>query len=168
MKPRSPALRRRLSRIRVLILDVDGVLTDGGLYCGPRGEPLRKFNIKDGMGIRLVREAGLVVAFITGEGGGVLRRRAAKLGIRHLLTRVEDKRAALKKLLATLGLAAAEAAYVGDDLNDLPAMEQVGVAVAVSDAAEPVRRAADLVTRRRGGEGAVREVCELLLACRRA
>ncbi len=158
------AVRRRLRRIRALVLDVDGVLTDGGMYYGPAGEALKKFHTRDGMGLRLVREAGIRVAFITGEETEIVLRRAEKLKVTDVFTGVEDKRAALEGFLASHGLRAEEAAYVGDDLNDLPALKAAGVAIAVADAAPQVRRAADWVTSRPGGHGAVREVCDALIA----
>jgi 3-deoxy-D-manno-octulosonate 8-phosphate phosphatase (KDO 8-P phosphatase) len=158
--------RLRLRRVRALILDVDGVLTDGGMYYGPAGEPLKKFNVKDGMGLRLLREAGIAVAFISGERSGAVARRAAKLRVRDLFLGVEDKLRALEKFLSRRGLAPEQAAYVGDDVNDLPPMRRVGLAIAVADAVPEVRKAAHWVTSRRGGDAAVREVCDFLLKSR--
>jgi 3-deoxy-D-manno-octulosonate 8-phosphate phosphatase (KDO 8-P phosphatase) len=163
----SAELRRRLSRLQALVLDVDGVLTDGGLYYGPRGEPLKKFNVKDGMGIRRAREAGISIAFITGEKSQAVLRRAEKLKVRDVYLGVEDKQGALEKFLSKRHLEAEETAYVGDDVNDLPPMRRVGLAIAVADAMPAVRRAAHWVTLRRGGDAAVREVCDILLKSRR-
>jgi 3-deoxy-D-manno-octulosonate 8-phosphate phosphatase (KDO 8-P phosphatase) len=162
-----PDLPRLLRRVRALALDVDGVLTDGGMYYGPRGEALKKFNVKDGMGIRLVREAGIAVVFITGEKSPAVLHRAAKLRIRDVYRGVEDKAAALRKFLTARKIAPQETVYVGDDLGDLPAMRLAGIAVAVADAVAEVRRAAHWVTSRRGGDAAVREVCDALLLARR-
>lgn len=159
-------LRRRLARVRALVLDVDGVLTDGGLYYGPSGEPLKKFNVKDGMGLRLVREAGIAVAFISGESSSAVVRRAEKLKVVDVFLGVEDKLEALEKVLARRKVDPAEAAYVGDDVNDLPPMRRVGLAIAVADAVPEVRKAAHWVTSRRGGDAAVREVCDNLLKSR--
>jgi 3-deoxy-D-manno-octulosonate 8-phosphate phosphatase (KDO 8-P phosphatase) len=160
------ALLGKLGRVRALVLDVDGVLTDGGLYYGEQGQALKKFHVRDGMGLRLVQEAGLSVALITGEETGIVRRRAEKLKVLDVFGGVEDKRQALDAFLASRGIAPEDAAYVGDDVNDVPALERAGFPVAVADAAPEALRAARLVTDRRGGEGAVREVCDALLAAR--
>jgi len=157
---------RKLGRLRALVLDVDGVLTDGGLYYGPAGEALKRFHVRDGMGLRLVREAGLAVALITGEETEIVRRRAEKLEIRDVFTGVEDKRKAFESFLASRGIDPRDAAFVGDDLLDLPALGAAGVPITVPDAAPEALRAARLVTERRGGEGAVREICDAILAAR--
>ena len=159
-------LLRRLGRVRALVLDVDGVLTDGGLYYGGQGEALKKFHVRDGMGLRLVQEAGIAVALVSGEETGIVRRRAEKLKIRDVFEGVEDKRRAFDSFLASRGIAPGEAAYVGDDVNDLPALAAAGFPIAVADASPEALRAARLVTGRRGGEGAVREICDALLAAR--
>ena len=155
-----------LKRIRALVLDVDGVLTDGGMYYGPAGEGLKRFNVKDGMGLRLVIEAGIAVALISGEASEILRRRAEKLRIADVFIGVEDKLKTLEEFLAARKIALEDAAYVGDDVNDLPPMGKVGLPVAVADAVPQVRKAARWVTSRRGGEAAVREVCDAILATR--
>lgn len=160
-------LSRRLALARALVLDVDGVMTDGGMYYGPAGEVLKKFNTRDGMGIRLVREAGLHVAFITGEETEIVRARARKLKVRHVYTGVERKGVELDSFLKRVRVEASRVVYVGDDLNDLPALRKAGIPVAVADAAPAVLKAACWVTRRAGGAGAVREVCDALLAARR-
>ncbi len=159
-------LRRRLRRVRALVLDVDGVLTDGGLYYGPEGADLRRFDAKDGMGLRLVQEAGIAVAFVTAERGEILMRRAEKLKVRDVYSGVEDKLEALRAFLASRGIAPAEAAYAGDDLNDLPPMGEAGLAIAPADAVAAVRKAAHWVTSLPGGRGAVREICDALLSVR--
>ena len=155
-----------LQKIRALILDVDGVLTDGGMYYGPGGEGLKRFNVKDGMGLSLVLQAGIAVALISGENSEILRRRAEKLKIADIFIGVEDKLKTLEGFLATRKIAPAEAAYVGDDVNDLPPMERVGLPVAVADAVPEVRKAAKWITSRRGGDAAVREVCDAILSVR--
>jgi 3-deoxy-D-manno-octulosonate 8-phosphate phosphatase (KDO 8-P phosphatase) len=155
-----------LQRVRALVLDVDGVLTDGGMYYGPGGEGLKRFNVKDGMGLRLVLESGIAVALISGEDSEILRRRAEKLKIADIFVGVEDKLKTLEAFLATRKIAAAEAAYVGDDVNDLAPMGKVGLPVAVADAVPEVRKAAKWVTARRGGDAAVREVCDAILSAR--
>jgi YrbI family 3-deoxy-D-manno-octulosonate 8-phosphate phosphatase len=155
-----------LKRVRALVLDVDGVLTDGGMYYGPNGEGLKRFHVKDGMGLRLVLEAGIAVALISGEASEILRRRAEKLKIADVFIGVEDKLKTLEGFLAARKIAFEEAAYVGDDVNDLPPMGKVGLPVAVADAVPPVRKIAKWVTSRRGGDAAVREVCDAILAAR--
>lgn len=157
---------RLLKRIRALILDVDGVLTDGGMYYGPGGEGLKRFNVKDGMGLRLVLEAGIAVALISGENSEILRRRAEKLKIADIFVGVEDKLQTMESFLASKKIGADETAYVGDDLNDLTAMKKAALPIAVADAVPEVRKAAKWITSRRGGDAAVREVCDALLAAR--
>jgi YrbI family 3-deoxy-D-manno-octulosonate 8-phosphate phosphatase len=163
----SPAARRsRWARIRALVTDVDGVLTDGGLYYAENGDELKRFDVRDGQGLVMLREAGLLTAIVTRKQTTIVTRRARDLGIAEVHQHVTDKAAAITDLLARHGLAPAEVCYVGDDVGDLPAMRLVGVSVAVADAVPEVRRAATHVTRAGGGRGAVREVCALILAAR--
>jgi len=152
--------------IRLLILDVDGVLTDGRLYYGPRGEALKVFHVRDGAGLKQLCAAGLVVAVISGRRSPMTRRRCRELGIRHVLQGVADKQAALQRLCLRLAIAPAECACIGDDTPDVPMMRIAGLAFAVADAHEEARRAAHVVTALPGGHGAVREVCDRLLAAR--
>jgi YrbI family 3-deoxy-D-manno-octulosonate 8-phosphate phosphatase len=156
----------RARRIRLLCVDVDGVLTDAGMYYGPDGEVLKKFNTRDGMGLARVREAGVAVAIISGEDSAIVHARAAKLKIDDVYCDAANKRAVIDALCDKHGIALEQVAFIGDDLNDLSALESVGLACAVADAAEPVQAVAHYVTRRRGGDGAVREVCELLIAAK--
>src|SRR5262249_36507843 len=137
------------------------------MYYGPDGEVLKKFNTRDGMGLARVREAGVAVALISGEDSAIVHARAAKLKIDDVFCGVSDKAIAIDQLCAKHRIALEDVAFVGDDLNDLPALAQVGLACAVADAAEQVLAVAHYVTRRRGGDGAVREVCELLIAARK-
>jgi len=162
----APPAPRLLKKIRALILDVDGVLTDGGMYYGPGGEGLKRFNVKDGMGLGLVIEAGIAVALISGENSEILRRRAEKLKIADIFVGIEDKLQTMESFLLSKKIGPDEAAYVGDDLNDLPAMKKAALPIAVADAVPEVRKAAKWVTSRRGGDAAVREVCDALLAAR--
>jgi 3-deoxy-D-manno-octulosonate 8-phosphate phosphatase (KDO 8-P phosphatase) len=150
--------------IRLLVLDVDGVLTDGRLYYGPRGEALKVFHVHDGLGLVALRRAGVQVAVISGRRSPMVSARCRELGVRHVRQGVTDKLVALARLCALLRLQPAACACVGDDLPDVPLMRRVGLAFAVADAHREVRRVADVVTRRRGGSGAVREVCDHLLA----
>ncbi|HMC68350.1 MAG TPA: HAD hydrolase family protein [Mycobacteriales bacterium] len=154
----------RARRVRLLCVDVDGVLTDAGMYYGPDGEVLKKFNTRDGMGLARVRQVGVAVAIISGEDSAIIHARAAKLKIDDVFCGAADKRVAIDELCARHGLRYDQVAFVGDDLNDLPALACVGLACAVADAATPVKEVAQYVTERRGGDGAVREVCELLIA----
>jgi 3-deoxy-D-manno-octulosonate 8-phosphate phosphatase (KDO 8-P phosphatase) len=157
--PRTP-----LAGIRLLVLDVDGVLTDGRLHYGSRGEELKVFHVRDGLGLKLLMRAGIAVSVISGRASDALVARCRELGIAHLEQGCDDKVAALERLLKTLKLRAADALCVVDDTSDLPLMRSVGHAVAVADAHPEVRRAADRVTTLNGGHGAVREVCDWLLA----
>ena len=149
--------------IRLLVLDVDGVLTDGRLYYGARGEALKVFHVHDGHGIVELRRAGVEVAVISGRRSPMVRARCRELGVRHVQQGVHDKVLALARLCARLRLAPSSCACVGDDLTDVPLMRQVGLSFAVADAHREARRAASVVTRRPGGRGAVREVCDHLL-----
>ncbi len=156
----------RARKVRLLCVDVDGVLTDAGMYYGADGEVLKKFNTRDGMGLARLREAGVAVAIISGEDSAIVHARAAKLKIDDVFCGASNKRVAIDELCTRHGLDLDEVAFIGDDLNDLPALECVGLACAVSDAAQPVQAIAHYVTQRRGGDGAVREVCEFLIAAR--
>jgi 3-deoxy-D-manno-octulosonate 8-phosphate phosphatase (KDO 8-P phosphatase) len=155
--------RARLAAVRLLVLDVDGVLTDGGLWYGPQGELIKRFDVRDGLGIRLLQQAGIEVALLSGGSGGATEERARHLGIRHCLVGAADKPRALEGLQATLGMAPEATAFVGDDVNDLAVRGRVSLLLATADAAEPLRRRADLVLQRAGGNGAVRELAERLL-----
>jgi len=146
------------------VLDVDGVLTDGGLWYSPDGSLQKRFDVRDGLGIRLLQEAGLTVALLSGGRGGATEARAAHLGIDHCLVGVKDKPTALATLQQHLQQPVASTAFLGDDLNDLAVRPRVGLLLATADAARPLRRQADLVLRSRGGHGAVRELAERLLA----
>ena len=153
-----------LRALRLVVLDVDGVLTDGGLYYAESGDELKRFDVRDGQGLVLLREAGLLTAIVTRKQTTIVTRRARDLGIAEVQQNVSDKAAAITDLLARHRLAPATVCYVGDDVGDLPALRLVGfpVAVAVGD----VRGAATYVTRAGGGRGAIREVCDLILAAR--
>ncbi len=163
----SPTRRPRWSAVRALVTDVDGVLTDGGLYYAESGDELKRFDVRDGQGLVLLREAGLLTAIVTRKQTTIVTRRARDLGIAEVHQDVRDKAAALTDLCARHGLTPGAVAYVGDDVGDLPAMRMVGLPIAVADAVKEVRRAAAYVTRAGGGRGAIREVCELILAARR-
>jgi 3-deoxy-D-manno-octulosonate 8-phosphate phosphatase (KDO 8-P phosphatase) len=163
----SPARGPRWAAVRAVVTDVDGVLTDGGLYYAESGDEIKRFDVRDGQGLVSLREAGVLTAIVTRKQTTIVARRARDLGIAEVHQNVGDKAAAVIALLARHRLAAAAVCYVGDDLGDLPAMRLVGLPVAVADAVRDVRRAAAYVTRAGGGRGAVREVCDLVLAARR-
>jgi 3-deoxy-D-manno-octulosonate 8-phosphate phosphatase (KDO 8-P phosphatase) len=158
--------RTAAARVRLLVLDVDGVLTDGRLYYGARGEVLKVFHVRDGLGMKLLMAAGITVAVISGRRSAMTIRRCRELGIRHVLQGVQDKLAAFHRLRDGLELASGACACVGDDLPDVPLMREVGLAFAVADAHPQARKAAHVVTRLPGGKGAVREVCDFLLTAR--
>jgi 3-deoxy-D-manno-octulosonate 8-phosphate phosphatase (KDO 8-P phosphatase) len=149
--------------VRLLVLDVDGVLTDGRLVYGPDGENQMIFHVQDGYGLKAAQEAGLVVALLSGRSSPMLARRARELGVSEVHMAVSDKAAALAELLARHGLAAEEAACMGDDLVDLPLLARAGLALSVPGGAAEARAAAQYVTARGGGRGAVREAVELIL-----
>jgi 3-deoxy-D-manno-octulosonate 8-phosphate phosphatase (KDO 8-P phosphatase) len=155
------------AQVRVLVLDVDGVLTDGRLYYGARGEALKVFHVRDGLGLKLLAAAGVTVAVISGRRSGMTGRRCRELGVRHLLQGVEDKLAAFQRLRGRLKVPAAACACVGDDVPDVPLMREVGLSFAVADAHPQARKAAHVITHLSGGKGAVREVCDYLLEARR-
>ncbi|MGH8318033.1 MAG: KdsC family phosphatase [Steroidobacteraceae bacterium] len=155
------------ARVRLLVLDVDGVLTDGRLYYGVRGEALKAFHVRDGQGLKLLAAAGIRLAVISGRRSSMTGRRCRELGVRHLLQGIEDKLAAFHRLRNRLGLPSEVCACVGDDLPDVPLMREVGLSFAVADAHPQARSAAHVVTQLTGGNGAVREVCDFLLEARR-
>ena len=162
--PRYPEeVWERARRIRLLILDIDGVLTDGSLYFDAKGETLKVFNVRDGHGIKMAQRAGLEVALVSGRRSDAAFHRARELEINRFFEGVRDKVAVLEQLLAALNLTPPEVAAVGDELVDLPLFHRVGLAVAVADAVPEVRAAAHWVTTLPGGQGAVREVCDLFL-----
>ncbi len=163
---RSRVKAESLARIRGLVVDVDGTLTDGGMYYDANGEVMKKFNTRDAQGMACLEQAGLEVGVITAERSAAVDARIRKLGIRHYLSGQHDKRAALEALVAQWGCAMEDLAYVGDDLTDLPAFEAAGLACCPADAVDAIRARADYVTALPAGAGAVREVCELLLAVR--
>lgn len=152
-----------LADIQLLVLDVDGVLTDGTVVINGDGSESKAFNVLDGHGIRMWQRAGLKVAFLSGRMSEPTRHRAEQLQIDHCLQDCLDKLPALEKLLQQLGLAAQQAAYIGDDLMDLPAIRHAGFGAAVANAVDEVKQHADYVTKRPGGSGAVREVIEYIL-----
>ncbi len=156
-------LRLLLSQVKLLALDVDGVLTDGGLYYSTSGEELKKFNVKDGLGIKLVMQAGIEVAIISASDSAATLHRAKKLGIKRVFVGMENKLPTLKQICEELNFSLAQVAYIGDDLTDLPILQSVGCPITVADAIAENKAQAVYVTELPGGQGCVREVCDRLL-----
>lgn len=165
MSELSADLRARLSKLALLVCDVDGVLTDGRLTYSDGGEATKTFHVRDGMGLRLLMENGVEVAIITARSGAAVAKRMSDLKIKHVAQGRGDKGAALQELLDTLGVAAEHAAYIGDDIIDLPAIRLAGVGITPSDGHEAVQAEADYITIRGGGQGAVREVADAIVDC---
>lgn len=153
----------KAAKIKLLILDVDGVLTNGQIFINNRGEEIKSFNVKDGQGLRLLKKAGIDVVIISGRRSGAVEHRAVDLGIQEVHLGVKDKETLCKKLIQQKELTKDQVGCMGDDLPDLPMFNQAGFTIAVADAVAEVREAANLVTKKRGGKGAVREVCEWIL-----
>lgn len=156
--------RIRAAHIKLIAFDIDGVMTDGSLYYTDDGRELKAFSVQDGLGLKLLQRAGLELAIVTGRNSVVVARRAADLGIAHVFQGVADKRATVSRLLVKLGLHWNECAFMGDDLIDLAAMAQCGLAIAPANARPLVRERAHAVTDASGGHGAVREAAEFILA----
>lgn len=153
----------KLKNVRLLLLDVDGVLTDGRILYTDSGEQVKTFNSKDGLGLRLLMDAGIKVGIITGRKSNALVHRCRNLKIDLVMDGVKNKAAALAEICLKTGIRCENIAFMGDDLIDLPIMKHVGIAVSVSDAAPEVKNHADIITLHKGGRGAVREICEQIL-----
>jgi 3-deoxy-D-manno-octulosonate 8-phosphate phosphatase (KDO 8-P phosphatase) len=153
----------KLGRIRLVAFDVDGVFTDGRFYLSDEGIESKAFHTQDGYGIRRLLDAGVSVAVISGRKSGAVEKRMSELGIQHLVQGCGDKVAALDTIISELNISADECAYVGDDIPDLPLLKHVGFAIAVANAVPALHEQCDYLTSARGGQGAVREICELML-----
>ena len=160
-------LDERCEPIELVLADVDGVLTDGQVIYNNQGIETKQFHIRDGLGIKLWHKAGYKFGLVTQRSSQIVKLRAAELNVTIVRQGTQDKLTTLKEVLAELGLSAAQACYIGDDLPDLPVIRAVGLGVAVADACEEVRRAAHFVTSLRGGQGAVRETLERILKAQR-
>jgi len=156
-------LREALSRVRLFVMDVDGVLTDAGMYYSEHGDELKKFNTRDGKGIELLRGIGIITAIITSENTKLVERRAKKLKIDHLFQGIDKKLETLERLLDELDLSLSDVAYIGDDVNDLDVLRAVGFPVTVQDGMKQNKALAKYITEKKGGEGAVRELANLIL-----
>ncbi|AVL72768.1 MULTISPECIES: 3-deoxy-manno-octulosonate-8-phosphatase KdsC [Providencia] len=161
--PVANAILTKAAKVKLLICDVDGVMSDGLIYMGNNGEELKAFNVRDGYGIRCLLTSNIEVAIITGRKAKLLEDRAQTLGITYLYQGQSDKLLAYQQLLDTLQLSDEQIAYIGDDLIDWPVMAKVGLSVAVADAHPLLLPKADYITRLGGGKGAVRELCDLIL-----
>ena len=150
-------------RIRLVVLDVDGTLTDGGIYYDSEGTEIKRFDVKDGLGIKVAKAAGIEFAILTGRKSAMVERRGRELNIRHIRTNIQIKYPALLELLAELEVTPEECGYIGDDLNDYQVMQSVGFKACPEDAAEEIKQICDYVAKRTGGHGAVRECLEFLL-----
>jgi 3-deoxy-D-manno-octulosonate 8-phosphate phosphatase (KDO 8-P phosphatase) len=159
-----PALKERASKIRMLLLDVDGVLTDGKLYFDHNGNEIKAFDTRDGMGIKALQRSGIEVAVITGRSSNAVTERMRQLKVEHVYQGREDKLSAFMDLLDKTGLRAEDVCFAGDDWIDIPVLMRVGLAVSVADADKLVKEHAHWITERKGGDAAVREICNLILA----
>lgn len=157
------SLKNIAKGVRLLILDVDGVLTDGSIILDNNGNEYKAFHVRDGHGIKMLQNAGVKIAIITGRYSKVVERRARELGITEVFQKCLQKKSVYSRLLTKYGITQAEVAYVGDDIVDVPILASVGMPVAVADADEATKKFALLVTRNRGGRGAVREVTDFIL-----
>ena len=156
-------LAKKIRNVRLLILDVDGVLTNGQFFLGPNGQEYKAFHAQDGYGLKQIQKTGIDIAIISGRQSASVSLRARELGIQHLFQNVKDKMKVLEPLLKRLDLTLNECAYVGDDTPDLNVMQQVGLACTVANATPSIKAIAHFETQRCGGEGAVREICDWLL-----
>lgn len=162
----SPALRQKAGALALIVFDVDGVMTDGRFTLDHKGREYKTFHTQDGFGLRALARAGIEIGVITGRRSTALDHRMRDLDIRHVFHGVSDKRSVIESLLQTTGLAPAQAAAVGDDVPDIAMFDAVGLSFAVANAVAAVRRRADLTTHVSGGLGAVREICDFVLAAR--
>lgn len=153
-----------LSGLRLVAFDVDGVFTDGRFYLSDHGIESKAFNTQDGYGVRCLLKAGMAVAVISGRSSGAVAKRMTELGVKHVVQGCKDKIGAFEALVEQLGIEDAECAYVGDDLPDLPLLHRVGYSFAVANAVAEIRDQCDYTTKAPGGHGAVREICDLILA----
>lgn len=155
---------KKAKAVRLVVFDVDGVLTNGSLILGDKGDEYKIFHVHDGLGLVMLREAGLKIAVISARSTPIVAERMAALGIDYVYQGQSDKQTVITELMQKIGVNREETAFVGDDLIDLPAMNQAGLAIAVANAQPLVRQRADWVTEKSGGQGAVREVCEMILS----
>jgi 3-deoxy-D-manno-octulosonate 8-phosphate phosphatase (KDO 8-P phosphatase) len=156
-------IKDKLKKIKLLIMDVDGVMTDGRIIMDDDGRELKNFNVRDGHGIKVLQRFGIRVALLTGRKSMVVMHRAKDLDIKDVYQKVYNKKEVFEKIIKKHKISADEAAFIGDDIIDIPVLNRVGFSVAVADAVEVVKKSADFITKNKGGHGAVREVCEMIL-----
>ena len=157
------SVKEKLKRIRMLMLDIDGVMTDGRIIMDDEGRELKNFNVRDGHGLKVMQRYGIKVAIITGRQSNLVRHRAKDLDIKDVYQKVFNKKEILEKILKKHKLSPDETAFIGDDIVDIPVLKRVGFSVAVADAVDVVKKQVDYITSHKGGKGAVREVCEMIL-----
>lgn len=160
-------IQEKCRKISLLLTDVDGVLTDGKLYYSHEGEAMKAFNIKDGMGVKLLQRSGISVGIITGRKSNMVSKRASELGIEIVYQGIENKMKTVKDIIQNLGITPDQTAYIGDDVNDMPAFNIAGLSACPADAATKIRDIADYVCKSKGGSGALREFAELILNSRK-
>ena len=153
-----------LTGVRLVAFDIDGVFTDGRFYLSDHGVESKAFNTQDGYGVRCLLKAGIPVAIISGRSSGAVAKRMQELGVKHVIQGCKDKIAAFEELVAGLGITDKDCVYVGDDIPDLPLLHKVGYSIAVANAVDELKDQCDYTTRARGGNGAVREICDMVLA----
>lgn len=158
-------IEEKAGKIKLLLLDVDGVMTDGRITINAQGDEIKTFDVKDGQGLKILMACGVDVVIISGRKSPVLEHRAKDLGIHGLYQGIDDKKALCKQLIKEKGLDKDQVCSMGDDLPDLAMFSESGLSIGVADAAKEVREAADIITKHKGGRGAVREACEWLLKC---
>jgi 3-deoxy-D-manno-octulosonate 8-phosphate phosphatase (KDO 8-P phosphatase) len=157
------AVHKKARQVRLMIFDVDGIMTDGKLMFGPEGESVKAFHVLDGHGIKMLQQSGIQTAIISGRDSGIVSHRAGDLGITHVYLGASDKLAAFAELLEKTGMTAADCGYMGDDVIDLPVLIRAGFSASVPNGHAEVRSRVDYVTEATGGNGAVREICDLIL-----
>lgn len=157
------SLREKLQHIKILIMDVDGVMTDGRIIINDDGRETKNFDVRDGHGIKLVQRYGIEVALLTGRQSEVVKHRANELGIKEVHQKIFNKKEVFTEILQKNNLNANQAAFIGDDIIDIPVLKEAGFSATVADAIDIVKKTVDYVTKNKGGRGAVREVCEMLL-----
>ncbi|MCE5212826.1 MAG: HAD-IIIA family hydrolase [Deltaproteobacteria bacterium] len=156
-------MKEKLKKVKLLILDVDGVMTDGRIIMDDEGREIKNFHVRDGHGIKVLQRYGIEVALLTGRLSQVVKQRAKDLDIKEVYQKVYNKREVFEKILKKHKLSAEETAYMGDDIIDIPVLKSVGFSAAVADAVEVVKKSVDYVAKNKGGQGAVREICEMIL-----
>lgn len=160
-------LEEKARKVKLLLLDVDGVLTDGKIIYDSEGRDLKIFDVKDGLGVYLLKKAGILTILITARSSKVIKLRAKDMEVEEIFENAEDKRKILDHILRKYRVSSKEVCFVGDDLVDLSVMKRVGLAISVRDSCPEIKKISDYITKRKGGEGAVREVCELILKAKR-